>query len=253
MLPRIFCELPITHRAFHDLDDGRPENSRAAIRAAMDAGYGIEIDLQLSADGQAMVFHDYALDRLTHDTGPVRQRSAASLAAIALKGGDGEGIPTLSEVLALVAGRVPLLIELKDQDGDMGINTGGLEEAAVAALQGYQGDVALMSFNPHSVAKLAELAPDIPRGLVTSSYDPAKWPLSKTLCDTLREIPDFDRTGSQFISHDRDDAARPRVQELRAAGVPILSWTIRSEAEEAEVRKHVDNITFEGYVAPLPA
>ena len=253
MLPRIFCQLPIAHRGFHDLDAGRPENSRAAIRAAMDAGYGIEIDLQLSADGQAMVFHDYALGRLTHETGPVRQRSAASLAAIALKGGDGEGIPTLSEVLALVAGRVPLLIELKDQDGEMGTDIGVLEAAAVAALQGYQGDVALMSFNPHSVAKLAEIAPDIPRGLVTSSYDPTKWPLSKALCDTLREIPDFDRTGSQFISHERDDADRPRVQELRAAGVPILSWTIRSEAEEAEVRKHVDNITFEGYVAPLPA
>ena len=253
MLPRIFCELPITHRAFHDLDAGRPENSRAAIRAAMDAGYGIEIDLQLSADGQAMVFHDYALDRLTHETGAVRQLSAAQLGTIALKGGDGEGIPTFAEVLEIVAGRVPLLIELKDQDGAMGTDIGALEAATVTALQGYEGDVALMSFNPHSVAKLAELAPEIPRGLTTSSYDPAQWPLSETLCDTLREIPDFDRTGAQFISHERADAARPRVQELRAQGVPILSWTIRSAAEEVEVRKHVDNITFEGYPAPLPA
>lgn len=254
MLPDIFRRLPIAHRALHDLGAGRPENSRAAIRAAVDAGYGIEIDLQLSADGQAMVFHDYVLDRLTEDTGSVRALSAAELAQIPLKGGDGEGIPTLSEILDLVAGRVPLLIELKDQDGAMGPEVGTLEAATVAALAGYRGDVALMSFNPYSVETLAALAPDVPRGLTTSAYDPSVWtPLTAERCEALRAIPDFDRTGAAFISHERADAGRDRVQELRAAGVPVLSWTIRSPEEEAEVRKFVDNVTFEGYAAPLPA
>ena len=106
-LPPVFLGAPIAHRALHDMGDGRPENSRAAIVAAMEHGYGIEIDLQLSADGQAMVFHDYDLKRLTGQKGPVRTRQAAALAAITLTGGD-EGIPTLAEVLALVRGRVPV-------------------------------------------------------------------------------------------------------------------------------------------------
>ncbi|MEJ2036589.1 MAG: glycerophosphodiester phosphodiesterase family protein, partial [Maritimibacter sp.] len=92
-LPEAFLRLPIAHRAYHDVTDGRPENSRAAIRAAIARGYGIEIDVQLSADGQAMVFHDYVLDRLTGERGPVRQKTAAELGAIPLIGGD-EGIPT---------------------------------------------------------------------------------------------------------------------------------------------------------------
>ena len=120
-LPEGFLRQPIAHRALHS--DGRPENSRAAVAAAVTHGYGIEIDLQLSADGVAMVFHDYALDRLTSETGAVQSRPAAALQSIGLTGGD-EGIPTLSDVLALVQARVPLLLELKDQDGAMGPECG---------------------------------------------------------------------------------------------------------------------------------
>ena len=109
-LPPAFLTVPLAHRALHDVTDGRPENSRAAIAAAIEGGYGIEIDLQLSADNRAMVFHDYALDRLTTQTGPVRQRDADNLAQVSLRGGD-EAIPTLEEILALVDGRAPLLID----------------------------------------------------------------------------------------------------------------------------------------------
>ncbi|KUJ76507.1 phosphodiesterase [Ruegeria marisrubri] len=252
-LPRAFLERPIAHRALHDALQGRPENSRAAIRAAIQAGYGIEIDLQLTADGQAMVFHDYDLGRLTGQRGPIRQITAAEAGAIPLLDSDGEGIPTLSEVLGLVAGRVPLLIEFKDQDGAMGPNVGQLEQAAVEVLAGYDGPVALMSFNPHSVAELARLAPDLPRGLVTSAYDPSDWHLPRKVGDHLREIPDFDRVGADFISHEVADLNRPRVAELKARGVPILCWTVRSPAQEAEARKVADNITFEDYLAAFPA
>ena len=126
-LPASFLSRPLAHRALHDVQDGRPENSLAAIRAAISAGYGIEIDLQLSKDGQAMVFHDYGLQRLTQEKGAVRQRTAAELSQIHLIGGD-EGIPTFAEVLALVDGRVPLLVEFKDQDGAMGTGIGQLEQ-----------------------------------------------------------------------------------------------------------------------------
>ena len=251
-LPRGFVNLPLAHRALHDVAQGRPENSRAAIRAAIEAGYGIEIDVQLSADGAAMVFHDYALDRLTHDSGAVRLRSAADLKAVPLKGGD-EGIPDLPEVLQLVAGQVPLLIELKDQDGAMGTNLGPLEQATAAALKGYAGPVAVMSFNPNCVAMMRDLLPDVPRGLVTSAYRYDEWPLSKRTCDHLREIPDYDRTGSCFISHEVDDLDRARVAEIKAQGAMICCWTVRSFEVEQQARQIADNITFEGYNAALDA
>ncbi|WP_120503935.1 glycerophosphodiester phosphodiesterase family protein [Sulfitobacter mediterraneus] len=251
-LPRGFVDLPLAHRALHDVAQGRPENSRAAIRAAIEAGYGIEIDVQLSADGAAMVFHDYALDRLTHDSGAVRLRSAADLKAVPLRGGD-EGIPDLPEVLQLVAGQVPLLIELKDQDGAMGTNLGPLEQATAAALKRYAGPVSVMSFNPNSVAMMRDLLPDVPRGIVTSAYRYDEWPLSKSTCDHLREIPDYDRTGSCFISHEVDDLDRRRVAEIKAQGAMICCWTVRSLEVEQQARQIADNITFEGYNAALDA
>lgn len=249
MLPAAFLDRPLAHRALHDRGAGRPENSLAAIRAAIAAGYGIEIDLQLSADGVAMVFHDYDLMRLTGRAGRVRDLTAGDLGAIPLLGGD-EGIPTLAQVLATVAGRVHLLIEIKDQDGRMGPNVGPLERATAEALAGYAGPVAVMSFNPHSVAAMARLAPQLPRGITTWSWtDDPDHPVPAALADRLRDIPDYDRTGACFISHEAADLARPRVAELRARGAAILCWTIRSPEAEAEARKFAHNITFEGYAA----
>ncbi|MFN3663053.1 glycerophosphodiester phosphodiesterase family protein [Yoonia sp.] len=249
MLPDAFLARPIAHRALHDRKAGRVENSLASITAAMDAGYGIEMDVQLSIDGHAMVFHDDMLDRLTAQTGPVRARSRADLEKIALTD-DAGTIPTLDDVLALVAGRVPLLIEIKDQDGNMGPAVGLLEEATCQALAGYRGDVALMSFNPHSMAACRTFAPDIPRGLVTSGYNPMFWPeLTPATCGHLRAIPDYDRVGACFISHEATDLDRARVAEIKATGAPILCWTIRSAEAEAKARQIADNVTFEGYLA----
>ncbi len=251
-LPPEFLRHPIAHRALHDKTQGRPENSRAAIKAAAEAGYGIEIDLQLTADNRAVVFHDYALERLTGQSGAIRQMTVDQAAQITLLQSGGEGIPTLDEVLELVAGRVPLLIELKDQDGAMGPDVGALEQDTVRALGGYDGPVALMSFNPNSVAELARCAPHLPRGLVTSSYGDADCNLPKALRDHLREIADFDRSGASFISHEWHDLTRPRVAQLKAQAVPVLCWTIRSPEQEAQARAVADNVTFEGYLAPQP-
>lgn len=251
-LPASFLTRPITHRAYHDRAAGRIENSRAAIRAAIAAGYGIEIDVQPSADGTAMVFHDYHLDRLTEGRGAIRDYRAADLADIRLSGMD-EGIPTLDEVLALVAGAAPLLIEVKDQDSALGPDVGQLEQAVAAALTGYDGDVALMSFNPHSVAALAKAAPGRPRGITTCAYDPQHWPkVPEARRQELRDIPDYGRVGATFISHEATDLERPRVLDLKAAGAGILCWTIRSPEAEAKARRIADNITFEGFAAPLP-
>lgn len=252
-LPGAFLRQPLAHRALHDVTKGRPENSCAAVRAAMVAGYGIEIDLQLSRDGCAMVFHDYDLDRLTGETGALRLRDAAELRSIVLTGGD-EGIPDLAQVLALVAGRVPLVVELKDQHGSLGDVDGALERAVVRDIAGYEGPLALMSFNPHMVARLARLAPNVPRGIVTCAYAPAKWPeLSEATRTRLRGIPDYESAGCSFISHQADDLDRPRVAELKARGATVLCWTVRSTGAEARAREVADNITFEGYNPAIPA
>lgn len=244
-----FLTKPLAHRGLHDGGQTRPENSLEAVTAAMERGYGIEIDLQLSSDGVPMVFHDYHLGRLTGAQGPLHQHTAAELVAIRLTGG-GTGIPTLEQVLGLVAGRVPLLIEIKDQDGEMGPNTGTLERATARLLDTYSGPVAVMSFNPFAVEIMAEEAPTVPRGIVTSAYDPVDWaPLPAATCAHLRRIPDYARTGSTFISHEAADLSRDRVAELKSQGAHILCWTIKSPEQEAEARKVAQGITFEGYLA----
>lgn len=251
-LPDAFLTIPLAHRAYHHRAERRPENSPSAVKAALAAGYGVEIDLQLSQDGVAMVFHDEWMERLTEATGFVKDYTAAQLGQIKLRHCD-DGIPTLAEILALVDGKAPLLIEIKDQTDAMSETDGRLEAATAAALAAYQGPVAVMSFNPHSIAHMARLAPHIPRGLTTSAYKPLEWkPLSEETCAILRDIPDYDRTESSFISHEAADLDRPRVAELKAQGAAVLCWTVRTPAAEAAARKVAQNITFESYPAVRP-
>ena len=245
-LPEAFLRAPIAHRGLHSA--GTPENTLAAFRAAIDRGYGIELDVQPAADGVAMAFHDDDLARLAGVDGPVDAQPAAALGRMGLLG-TAHTIPRLSEVLDLVAGRVPLLVEIKDRDGDMGPDVGPLEDAVIAALQGYDGDVAVMSFNPHAVARFRDRAPHLPRGLVTSDYAPAQWPeLSAGTRDRLRGIPDYAALGCGFVSHQADALHMPRIAELKAQGARILCWTIRSPNAEARALRVADAVTFEGYL-----
>ena len=248
-LPDAFLARPIAHRGYHDSSLGRIENSRSAFAAAVHRGYGIELDLQLSSDGVAMVFHDETLYRLTGKHGPLNAWTAAELGALRLTG-SADTIPTLAQVLAQVAGRVPLLIEIKDQSLTMSPTDGALEAAAVADLAGYGGPVALMSFNPDCVAHVARLAPHLPRGLTSDQFDPADWaPLSAAVCTRLRGLPDYEATGCSFISHGAGDLGAARVAALQATGAVVLCWTIRSPQAEAVARKIAANVTFEGYAA----
>ncbi|GAB4284215.1 MAG: glycerophosphodiester phosphodiesterase family protein [Roseovarius sp.] len=251
-LPELFRRVPLAHRGLHAAAAGRPENSRAAIAAAIAAGYGIEIDLQLSRDGQAVVFHDARLERMTAASGPVRLRDMADLGRIALRG-SGEAIPALVEVLALIAGRVPLLVEMKDQHGRLGPTDGALEQAVAEAIAGYAGPLAVMSFNPHMVRRLGELAPSVPRGIVSCAFAAADWrELDSAARARLRAIPDYAAHGCSFISHEAADLGRARVGALKARGAAILCWTVRSPEQEARARRIADNITFEGYLPAIP-
>lgn len=251
-LPAAFLGPPLAHRGYHDKDDRRPENSCAAIRAAVDAGYGVELDVQAAADGTPVVFHDYKLNRMTKSRGPVSARTPAELGQIVLRGSD-ETIPTLAEVLDIVAGRAPLLIEIKDEDQALGPKVGRLERGVAAALEGYQGAVAVMSFNPESVVAFGAAAPDIPRGLTTCGYNTSSWiRLPSKRRAHLRAFADLNRIGASFISHDARDLTRHELDAVKATGRPVLCWTINSVAEEAKARTRADNITFEGYSAALP-
>lgn len=252
-LPPEFLGPPIAHRAYHDRAAGRTENSPSAIEAAVATGYGIEIDVQLTRDGQAVVFHDYDLKRLTGQRGAVRDRTAADLSRIPLAAGGG-AIPTLARVLEMVSGRVALLVEIKDQDGFEGPVSGILEAAVARDLASYAGPVAVMSFNPHSIRAMSRLAPSVPRGLVTDPWKAADWRgVSAETRARLRGIPDYGDVGASFISHKHDDLERARVKELKDAGASILCWTIRSAEAEARARRIADNVTFEGYAARIPA
>lgn len=247
MLDPRFLSIPIAHRGLHG--PGVPENSLAAMRAAIGAGYGIECDIQPGPKGQPLVFHDYQLQRLTGAQGYIAATDAATLSGLRLLGTQ-ERVPTLAELLDLVAGQVPLLIEIKDQDGSCGPNTGDLPARVAGALEGYAGPVAVMSFNPHMIAAFHEAAPQIAVGLTTCAFPEADWGrLPPERREDLARIRDFDPVGAAFISHDHAALGDPRVDALRAQGVPVLAWTIRSEAEERNARRIAANITFEGYRA----
>ena len=245
MIPPALLARPIAHRALHG--PGAPENSLEAIRAAAAAGYGIEIDVQLTADGRAIVFHDPALERMTARAGAVRDLDAAALAALPLRGGG--TLPTLEDALA-AAGDAPVLIEVKDQSGDLtAAGTGPLERAVARAAAGHRGPIAAMSFNPSSVTILRDLAPALPRGLVTCAFAPEDWPgVPAGRLAELRAV-DPEAAGAAFVSHDRRDL--DAVAGLRASGLPVLTWTIRSPAEAAVALRRADQITFEGY-RPAP-
>jgi glycerophosphoryl diester phosphodiesterase len=250
-LSKEFLRRPIAHRGLHDRARGVIENGRAAVSAAVEAGYAIEIDVQRSADGEAMVFHDAALRRLAGRPEQVEEMTAAELGAVELTGG-GETIPTLGEILALVAGRAPLLVEVKDPDPGLGPVEGRLEARVAELLAGYGGEAAVMSFNPHSVAALAEAAPGLARGLTSCDFVGADWSLPDYRRAELAGLADFGRTGASFVSHNHRELDNPAVVRLRARGVPVVSWTIRSPAEEAAARRGSDNVTFEGYRPAVP-
>ena len=247
MLDPRFLTVPITHRGLHSA--GVPENSLAAARAAIEAGYGIECDIQPGPDGEPLVFHDYQLERLTGRAGFVGALDGDALAGLRLLGTT-EGVPTLAQFLDLIAGQVPLLIEIKDQDGACGPGVGTLSTRVAEALQGYDGPVAVMSFNPHMIAAFRAAAPDVPVGLTTCAFPEDDWmQVPPGRREELAQIRDFDAVGACFVSHDKNDLDNPRVDALRAQGIPVLTWTIRSEGEEAAARRVATNITFERYLA----
>jgi len=229
--------LPFAHRGRHG--DGRIENSRAAFEAAIAAGHGIELDVQASRDGQAMVFHDAALDRLTGASGNVVDRSAADLMALRLTGCD-EAIPALPEILALIGSRVPLLIEVKAPDRMVA----PLCLSVFRALDGYQGPVGVMSFNPEVGRWFARNAPRVTRGLVVTEQG------KKRLKGWAERRLALWRARPDFLAYDIRDLPSRFAAAQRRRGIAVFTWTVRSPADEARAARSADQIIHE---LPLPA
>ena len=243
-----FYARPFAHRGLHDRAVGRIENSMSAIHAAIDANFGIEIDIQLTRDQVPLVFHDYNLERLTDRGGFIREKDVSELSRVTLTGSD-ETIPTLSDVLNAVSGKVPLLVEIKDQDMRLGPDVGRIQSAVVHLLADYVGPVAVMSFNPHAIAAVAEQAPHLCRGLVTDAFLPDEWPtVPETRLKELAEIPDAKALDVDFVSHDVETLQSDAVSRLKADGLPIFCWTVKSLEQERLARQVADQITFEGFV-----
>ena len=220
------------HRGLHGA--GVVENSRAAFLAAIQQGDGIELDVQLSRDGQAIVFHDATLDRLTAASGPLLDYTAAQLAGIALSN-TAETLSGLNTTLNLIAGRVPLLIEVKSKDR----HPTTLCVAVHQALAGYTGPVAVMSFNPEVAHWFARHAPATTRGLVVTEDGKAGWRGAwERHLSLWRAKPDF-------LAYDVRDLPSPFATAQRQRGLPVLSWTVRSPADHATVAAHADAPIYE--------
>lgn len=242
---------PIAHRGLHDHAAGRIENSGSAARAAVEHGFAIECDVQLSADGEAMVFHDFRLDRLTGESGPVRARSAAVLSRIALAGST-DGIPTLPEFLDLIGGRVPLVVELKSAfDGDFSLARRTAEIVATS-----DAPIAIKSFDPAVIAHLRENraalgVANTPLGIVAEAdYSHGDWAaLPKATQVDLANFLHYERSQPDFLSWRVRDLPHPTPYLCRTAlGMPVMSWTVRTPEQRALAALWADQMVFEGFV-----
>jgi len=237
---------PVAHRGLHDASRGIIENMPAAARAAVAGNFAIECDIQLSADGEAMVHHDAMLDRLTEASGRLADRTAAELKSVSFKA-TAERIMTLADLCDLVAGRVPLVIEVKSSfDGDR-----KLVKRMAEVLSSYSGPAVGMSFDPDQVMALRELIPSRPRGIVAERHYTAEdWPAaSAAQRREMTHLRHFFRTRPDFVAYDVNEL--PSFAPWLARTIfrcPLLTWTVRTPAQRARAGQHADQMIFEGFV-----
>jgi glycerophosphoryl diester phosphodiesterase len=239
---------PIAHRGLHDARNGVIENTRTAFVRAVEHGFAIECDVQWTNDGEAVVFHDDALNRLTRESGPVASRKAAELDAISIAGSrDGDTINSLSALLDQVAGRVPVIVEIKSRfDGDL-----RLTRRVAEVLHGRDIPVAVKSFDPRIVAALRMMLPDRPRGIVAMAQyeypDYADVPADEKRA--MANLLHYAETQPDFISWHIKDLPHAAPHLCRAAlGLPVMTWTVRTPEDVIRAGQYADQIVFEGFV-----
>lgn len=242
---------PIAHRGFHNLSENRMENGVNAIQAAIDNNFAIELDVQLTSDREALVFHDDTLDRLTHETGPVRSRSAADIKALSFRETT-DRIATLDEICEMVGGRVPLVVELKSHWDQ----TEFLVRRTIEVARTYSGPITLMSFDPYMVAGLKALAPNLPRGIIAERrFADHGYAISRLQAFTMGHLCHWPQTRPDFISYSINDLPALIPAAFRRWGrIPMICWTVRTRDQRLKAAAECDQITFEGfnpYLDPL--
>ncbi|MBB4631893.1 glycerophosphodiester phosphodiesterase family protein [Sphingosinicella soli] len=233
---------PFAHRGLHGVQ-GAPENSGAAFARAIDAGFGIELDVRLTADKDAVVFHDAELPRLVNAGGRIADLTVGELGAFRLSGTD-EPIRTLREVLSEIGGRTPTLVEVKSP-GRRGC--GSLCRAVRRALEGANGWAAVMSFDPRIVRWFREHSPQTVRGLVVTKEGSRNAGVRGWLSRHLA----VRSTRPHFLAFDINALPCSFAERQRRKGRPVLTWTVQGEALRARARANADQIIFEG--TPEPA
>ena len=241
---------PIAHRGYHDSAAGRIENTLSAVKAAVSHNFAIECDLQLSRDEKVVAFHDDTLERLTEASGRLDAMTLAELKSLRLRD-TADRIPTLAELLDTVRGQVPLVLELKSQwNGDR-----RLEGNVARLLEDYRGEACVMSFDPASMRTMRSLAPSLPRGLVADRFaagpDWGHLPAPRRFA--LRNLLAAATIAPSFISYGIADLPADAPLILRHFGLPLITWTVRNQAEWAKARRYADQITFEGFDPDGPA
>jgi len=231
---------PIAHRGLW-APDGAPENSLGAFQLASNADYGIELDVQLSADGEAMVFHDLTLERMTGVKGRVADHHTAELNAMRLCGTD-ETIPTLAEALAVIGHGAMVLIELKTPYGEVG----PLEKRVSEILIDHHGPTAVIGFNPYSHAWFAHHHPQILRGLDSYSYRDNEV-LAREQRQAYAALEHVSLAKPHFLALGLDIVGKPPATKLRESGLPVVAWTVRCDADWSAASAHADNMIFEGF------
>jgi glycerophosphoryl diester phosphodiesterase len=235
---------PIAHRGLWS-PDGAPENSLAAFQAACASGYGIELDVQRTADGEAVVFHDATLTRMTGVEGRVADHTASDIARLKLGGSD-ETIPTLADALTLVGHRAMVHIEIKTPFGEVG----PLERRVFEILVDHNGPSCVIGFNPYSHAWFADHHPKVLRGLDSHAYTPSDARhLSPEIRKKYARLEHVALARPHFLALSLDMLPHPRATALRKEGMPVIAWTVRNEAQREAVRPHCDNLIFEGFRA----
>lgn len=224
---------PIAHRGLHDDNVLQFENSLSAFGAAADRDFAIELDVQLSADGTAVVFHDRNLERLTTWAGPVVEWTANELRHIRL-GSTKDHIPELAETLECIDGRVPVVIEMKGY----GANPGALARAVAVELESYCGQAAVMSFDHSLLSAFADTGNDIPLGLTAEGIG------RHSLAEHNKALA----IGISFVSYHVKALPNPFVDHVRKElGLPVITWTVRNPEDAEATLLHADQMTFEGF------
>jgi glycerophosphoryl diester phosphodiesterase len=235
---------PIAHRGLHDAVGGVPENSLAAFDSAAVQGYPVELDVQLSKDGQIVVLHDPNLARMTGVDAAVKDTDYEVISKLRLAESD-QHIPTLTEVLEIVNGRVPVMIEIKST-GSVGI----LEQSVLAALSDYQHETAIVSFNPMSLRYFRKNGPELPRGQISGLFlkaDLGDVNLNLATRFALQYLLLNGFSRPHFISYQLDGASTFPVMLRRKAGMSIVTWPVKSAEEQDRAERYADNIIFENF------